>query len=230
MADQVPAARRSSGVEALIARLRDDGVAAGRAEAERIVAEAEARARRLLDAAEAEAAAKIEAARKAAEAQRRAGEDALRAAARDTILEFKERLTRRLADDVSKTVAGAMRDEELLKRMILEVASRTRDEATVGGAGSVEIVLPRDVVGLDDLRRRPEELREGSLTHFVAAAAGDMLRDGVTFARAEDDAGGIRLRLGEQGITVDMTEASVAAVILSHLQPRFRALLEGVVR
>ncbi len=230
MAEQIPEARKTSGVEALIARLRDDGVSAGRTEAERIVAEAETRARSVLDAAEAEAKAKLVAARKEIEGHRRAGEDALKAAARDTVLDLKEQLARRFADDVGKTVAEAMRDEDLLKRMILAVAGRARDEAGVDRATEIEAILPRDAVGLDDLRRKPEELREGSLSHFAAGSAAAMLRDGVTFGRAEDDTGGIRLHLTDRGVSVDLTDQAVADVILAHLQPRFRALLEGVVK
>jgi V/A-type H+-transporting ATPase subunit E len=230
MADKAPAARAASGVEALIARLRDDGVGAGRAEAERIVAEAETRARRILDAAEAEAGAKRDAARKEIDGHRRAAEDALKAAARDTVLDLKEQLTRRFAEDVGQTVAGAMRDEDLLRRMILAVAGRARSEAAVDGAAELEVILPRDAVGLDDLRKRPEELREGTLSHFAAASAAEMLRAGVRFGRAEDEAGGIRLGLTDRGVSVDLTDRAVAAVILEHLQPRFRALLEGVVK
>jgi V/A-type H+-transporting ATPase subunit E len=56
-----------------------------------------------------------------------------------------------------------------------------------------------------------------------------MLRAGVTIARSEGDAGGIRIVLLDSGLQVDLTDGAVAGVILRHLQPRFRALLEGVV-
>ena len=230
MANTSPAAtRQSSGIDTLVARLREDGVAAGRAEADRILAEADTRARRILDAAEAEAGAKREAALKEAEAYRRAGEDALRTAARDAVLDLKEQLSRRFAEDVGKTVSAVMRDEELLIRMILAVAGRAREEGDVDAAAEVEVILPRAAVGLDELRRKPEELREGSLTHFAAATAAEMLREGVSFARAGDDEGGIRLKLGDRGVSIDLSDRAVAEAVLVHLQPRFRALLEGVV-
>jgi V/A-type H+/Na+-transporting ATPase subunit E len=114
--------------------------------------------------------------------------------------------------------------------MILAVAGRARGEANVDGAADVEILLPRAAVGLDDLRRNPEEMREGSLIHFVAASAASILREGVTFGRADDEHGGIRVALRDRGVTVDLTDRAVADVILIHLQPRFRALLEGVVK
>lgn len=230
MADEVSAQRTASGLEALIARLKDEGVSAGRAEAERMVHEAQARARAIVEKAEADAKAKLQAAHKEVEGLRRGGEDALRAAARDTVLELKDNLTRRFAEDVGKTVSDAMHDEAMLKKMILAIVGRAREEGGVDQSAEVEVILPRSVVGLDDLRRKPEELREGTLTHYVAATAGEMLRAGISFGRAEDDAGGLRVKLHDRGVTVDITDKAVAAAILEHLQPRFRALMEGVVK
>lgn len=220
----------TAGVEALITRLRDEGVCAGRSEADRIIAEAQAHAREILEKAEAQARALRADARTEAEALRRAGEDALRIAVRDTLLDLKSQISQRFAAEVSKTVSHVMRDDDLLKRMILAVASRARDEAGIDRAEEVVIDLPRHAVGLDELRRKPEELVEGSLTHFAAATAADMLRAGVTFTRQEDDEAGIRLHLLDRGVSVDLTDTAVAALLLAHLQPRFRALLEGVVR
>jgi V/A-type H+/Na+-transporting ATPase subunit E len=93
----------------------------------------------------------------------------------------------------------------------------------------VEIILPRAVVGLDELRRNPRELRDGALSKFALQSVADMLRSGVTFTPASDDTAGIRIVLKDTGLLVDLTDAAVASVILRHLQPRFRALLEGVV-
>jgi len=230
MADEVSAQLTASNLEALITRLRDEGVNAGRAEAEQIVSEAQARARAIVDKAEADARAKLEAARKEVDGLRRGGEDALRAAARDTVLDLKDSLTRRFAEDVGKTVSSALRDEDMLKKMILAIAGRAREDGSVDQSTEVEVILPRSAVGLDDLRRRPEELRDGTLTHYVAATAGEMLRAGVRFGRADDDAEGIRVKLHDRGVTIDITDKAVAEAILEHLQPRFRALMEGVVK
>lgn len=230
MAEQTGAQRTASGVETLIARLRDEGVGAGKAEADRIVTEAQALARATLEEARLQAADTLEKARREANNFQRAGEEALKAAARDTVLDLKDFLSRRFANDVGKTVSATMRDEELLKQMILAVAGRVREEAGVDRSQDVLFELPRAAVGLDELRRNPEELKEGSLTHFAAASAAAMLRDGVTFVRADDDSGGVRIQLVDRGVSIDLTDRAVADMILAHLQPRFRALLEGVVK
>lgn len=230
MAEHPQAQQTASGVEALIARLREEGVSAGRGEAERLVADAQAQARAIIGKAEAEAKAKIAAASSEADKLRRGGEDALRVAMRDTVLDLKSRLSQKFADDIFRAVSSATRDEDLLKQMILAVVGRARAEAKLDDTAQVEVILPRAAVGLDELRRKPEELREGSLAGFVAASTGALLREGVTFGRADDEEGGIRVVLGERGVTVDLTDKAVADVLLSHLQPRFHALLEGVVK
>ena len=219
----------SFGIEALIQRLKQEGVDEGRTEAQKLVAEAEARAQDILAKAEAEAKSRTDAAAKEADGLKRAGEEALKVAMRDAVLQLKEGLSTRFAQQVRGVVAKLSTDEEVLKKMILAVASRARGEAGVDDAKEIEMILPRTVVGLDDLRRNPQELREGSLSQFALASAADMLRAGVTFARSSDDAGGIRVVLKDDGVMVDLTDAAVAGVILRHLQPRFRALLEGLV-
>lgn len=219
----------SAGIEELIARLRQEGVDEGRAEAERVLTEAESRASVILTDAETDAKSRLDSAEAEITRLKRAGKEALEIAMRDAVLELKQGLTEQFAKQVSGTVTDLMRDDEMLKRMVLAVAARSRVESDLDDAKSIDVVLPRAVVGLDELRRNPEELREGSLTHFAATAAADMLRKGISFSRAEDESGGIRVTLADEGVVVDLTDRAVADVILRHLQPRFRALLENVV-
>ena len=219
----------SSGIDALIQRLKQEGADEGRIEAQKLVADAEARARELLAQAEAKAKRRTDEATQESDRLKRAGEEALKVAMRDAILELKEGLSRRFAQQVRGAVAKLSTDEEVLKRMILAVASRARGEADIDNVRQLEIILPRTVLGLDELRSNPQELREGALSQFALASVADMLRAGVTLMGSNDDAGGIRVVLKDTGLMVDLTDAAVAGVILRHLQPRFRALLEGVV-
>ena len=219
----------SAGIETLIARLRQEGVDEGQAEADRILAEASKRARDILEKAEADAAKARDTARADAERFRKGGEEALSAAMRDAVLDLKDGLSRRFAERIHGSISQLTRDEEMLKRMILAVASRAREEAGVDDAAEVEFVLPRSAIGLEDLRKKPESLQKGTLSHFVAADAAEMLREGVIVARSEDNLDGLRVVLKKSGLVIDLTDRAVADVILRHLQPRFRALLEGVV-
>lgn len=220
----------SSGVEALIERLREQGVEAGRAEADAIVAEARRRAAQIVHEAEAQAAELIEAARKETRALQTGGEEALRIAMRDTVLRLKVELTERFSAEVRRLIAVAMDQEAFLKQLILEVAGRAREEAGVDAGEAVRVLLPRALVGLEELRRNPLELREGSLSHFVLSLAGNVLAKGMSFGVAGEDGRGICLYLKDKDVTIDLTDEKVAALLLQHLQPRFRAILEGTVK
>lgn len=220
----------SSGVDALIARLREEGVAAGRAEAERILVEARTEAQQLLDKATREARERLETAHKEADAYRAAGEAALKTAMRDTVLDMKATLVERFSSDVKRLVSHQLQDPEVLKRMILEVAGRVRDEGGLAEENELELVLPEAVVGLEELRGNPEELRKGPMTGFVFGLTGEILRAGVTFSAADDLTAGLRVQVKDKDVTFDLTEEAVAALLLQHLQPRFRAILEGIVK
>lgn len=219
----------SSGVDALITRLRDEGVSAGREEADRILLDARTEAKRTLDKANVEAKDRLEAARREADAYRSAGEEALKTAMRDTVLAMKSTLTERFGEDVKRLIAHHLQDPDVLKRMILEIAGRARDDADIGDGDDLTILLPEKVAGLEELRADPEALREGPLTRFVLGITGDMLRDGVTF-EASDASGGIRVQVEDKAVILELTEEAVASLLLQHLQPRFRTILEGIVK
>ena len=220
----------SSGVDSLIARLREEGVSAGRSEADKIVSEARAEAKRILDKANAAARDRLETAHKESDAYRAAGEEALKTAMRDAVLEMKTRLMDRFSSDVKRLVSRQLQDEDLLRQMILEVAGRAGGDDGWSGEDRLEIILPESAVGLDELRSNPEELQKGPLTGFVLELTGEMLREGVTFSASNDVAAGIRVFVKDKDIAVELTDEAVAALLLRHLQPRFRAILEGIVK
>lgn len=220
----------SSGVEALIERLRDEGVSAGRHEAERIEQEGRARGERLIREAEQQARRIIEEARTESESLRKGGEEALRIAMRDTVLRLKSELSDRFSDEVKRLISAEMHQQNFLERLILEVAAEARREAGIDQGETVEVRLPKALVSPEELRRNPLELREGSLSHFVLSLAGNVLAKGVTFGVDPHDLNGIRLSLREKDVEIDLTDEKVAALLLAHLQPRFRAILEGTVK
>lgn len=229
-ANGTPGGLPSSGVEGLIARLRDEGVAKGQAEAERIEADAHRRAGEILREAEAEAKRLVTAAERETASLKTAGEDALKLAMRDTVLQLRAMLTREVNEGVRRLITTELRREEFLQRLILEVARRGRDEVGIEPGDAIEVVLPHELVGIEELRRNPLELKEGSLSHFVVAVASEALQKGVTFGVSDDEAAGIRICVKDKSLEIDLTDGKVAELILAHLQPRFRAMLEGTVK
>ena len=220
----------SRGVDALIAKLRDEGVAAGKDQAEQIVANARTEAKKILDKAQTEAREHITAAHKEADSYRSAGEEAVKTAMRDTILDMKSQLLQRFSADVERLASERVRDETVLKAMILELVGRIRTDAKLDREERVEVILPEKAADLDEFRKNPAELQKGKATKFVLDLTDEMLREGLTFSGSEDVEAGIRIRLEDSKINIDVTDKAIASLLLQHLQPRFRAVLEGIVK
>jgi V/A-type H+-transporting ATPase subunit E len=216
----------SAGVENLIGRLRDEGIAQGRSQAEAVVTAAQQQAADLVATAQREAEAVMTKAKEEAAKQKAAGEDAIRLAMRDTILSLESDLIEVFRDRLRHLVKGVLADPAFLQRLILEVAGRAAPAPT---AAPVELLLPAALVSLEDLRRTPEEAKPGTLMHFVLSMGGGMLRDGMRFGVSDDDEAGIRVRLIEDDVQVDFTESAFSDLLLRHMIPRFRALLRGMV-
>ncbi len=221
-------AQVASGVEALIDRLRNEGVVSGRTQAEQIVKEAQEQADSIVKQARKQADQIVSQAREEVEKLERAGKESLEVAFRDTNLALKTQLTQRFTGEVRRLIGAETKKPELLQKLILEVAGSVKEE--VAEAGQVEVLLPRKVAGLEELSRDPQELEQGVLTQFVRLISQDQLREGVIFGVAKDNRSGLRLRLVDQEVVLDLSDSAIADAILEHLQPRFRSLLEGVVR
>jgi len=214
----------TEGVERLISRLRDQGIAHGKGEADKLIAEAKRQAAEIVSDARRHADQVRAEASKDTEKLRAAGEDAIRQASRDTMLSLEEDLTNRFRLMLQRLVKGALDDPGLLQRMILEVAGKA--------APSVEhaqVLLPSTMVSREDLQRKPEQAKPGTLTHFVLAVAGDMLREGVSVGVTDGIGAGIRIKLIDEQLQIDLTETTISELLLLHLLPRFRAVLRGAV-
>lgn len=219
----------SAGVEELIERLREQGVRTGRTKADAIVGEAEGKAEELVSQARQKAENIVREARDEAEKLRVAGEDALRVATRDTVLRFREELMGYLNERVRRLVSEQLEDKKLLQQLILEVAAQATGDAKVKRGEKVEILLPIEVLGLEELRQSPKKL-EGKLSELVKQISSAAWREGVTFKPLERGGRGIRVVLTEKDVEVDLSDRAIADILLEHLQPRFRALMEGIIQ
>ena len=168
----------ASGVDALVSRLRDEGVKSGRMQAEQIVKEAQTKAETAVKQAQQEAEQIVSKARGEVENLQRGGKKAIELAFRDTMLAVKSQLTKRFTGEVLRLVGEREREQELLEKMILEIAGRVKEE--VEQSKQVEVLLPREVTGIEELSSNPEELEKGILTQFVRLTSKGMLRAGIS--------------------------------------------------
>ena len=144
---------------------------------------------------------------------------------RDTILALEGDLLKEFVDRLRRLVKGVLADPAFLQRLILEVAGRVAPT----GEQRAEVLLPAELVSLEDLQRKPEEATPGSLMHFVLSLGGGMLREGMYCGVSEDGEAGIRVRLVEEDVQIDVTESAISQLLRRHMLPRFRALLRGAV-
>ncbi len=216
----------SVGVQELIEKLRTQGVNSGREEADKIVTDAEAKAAELVADAELRARKIVSKAREEADFITKAGKEALQLAERNAVLELKDFLLGKFSEQISSVVNTSMQKEELLEQMIVEIAGTNK----LRGEKKIDIVLPQKVIGVDELREKPELLKEGGLLEFAQVRATKMLQKGVSFSVGSASQTGINFRLQDKDIEVELSQEAVAEVLLKHLQPRFRAMLEGIVK
>src|SRR5690606_14278325 len=172
----------------------------------------------------------VASAREEAEKIRRGGEDALNNAMRDIVLKLKAQLSDVVGERVRKLIAKELQQEAFLQSLILEIAGKVRKENRLDECESLTVLLPRDLIGIEELRHRPLVLEEGSLSHFILNVAADVLREGVTFAATADGRNGLLINLNDKDVQIDFTDERITGLLLEHLQPRFRAILEGMVK
>jgi V/A-type H+-transporting ATPase subunit E len=220
----VQPAAESSGVESLIDRLRDQGIAAGRTQADSLITAAQKEASDIIANARREADALLVDAKKEAAKLKSSGENAVALAMRDTLLSLEGEILQNFHNSLVRLIKGQLTDPQFLRRLILEVAGK----AGVASADKrVQVLLPADTVSLDDLLRKPEQATPGTLMHFVQSLGEAMLRDGLSFGVSEEIHAGIQVRLVDDDVKIDLTESAMSELLLRHMLPRFRALLRG---
>jgi len=220
----------SSGVDTLIERLKHQGITAGQDKAESIVLDAQKRAEWIINEATQEAELIIKNAEIEVEALKRAGHDALKLATRDVFIKLRDSLTSSFKREVMRVVGKKMADKKFLEKLILVLAGQVRAKTGLDHAKHISVKLPEDVIGTDALRKNPEELQVGALSHFATDLAADMLRKGVQFEVSGECNSGLLLKLIDDDIVIDFTDKAVASLLLEHLQPRFHALMEGIIK
>jgi len=219
--------QRSSGVQELIDRLREEGVEEGISQADQLVTDARRRATAMLDEARQQAAEILQHAREEADNLRTAAEDALLLAGRDAVLSLKEEIFKRFADHVRQLASHSLRDNQFMQRLILEIAGRAVPKDT---KQPMELLLPEEVVGPGEIERQVKDAKEGSLSHFVLGLSSEMIREGVSFAAAEDDTPGLTVKMTGEDVEIVFNEKAITEFLLRHLLPRFRAMMNGLGR
>lgn len=224
MSEEVESQFASHGVQELIDQIREKGVDAGKEESTRIVRDAEQRATWILEQANEQADEIRAMAEQEAEFTRNAGKESLRLAFRDIHAKLRDELSQQFAQQLQKLIVLELQDPQTLKKLLISAAANARlpDE-------EMTIVLPERAMGLERLRQDPEALQQGPLIELVSATATELFSSGITVATASNGRAGMHILLRNGEVTVDLSEQALSGLLLAHLLPRFRAILEGLV-
>ena len=212
----------TSGVQELIDRLSQEGVAEGQQQAEKIVSEAQSKADGILETARQQANQILKEAREEADSFQAAGEEALRLASRDAVRDFGARVHDGLRNRLRELVSCKVKEPKIVKRMILEI---TR-QATAGTSEQpVEVLLPADIITDQQARTQIEAGDEDLLTDFVKGLIGEDLREGFTVKLGGRNQNGLTVRVVNENVEIDLTDDAISELITEHLLPRFRAIM-----
>ncbi|KGF73406.1 hypothetical protein DO97_20210 [Neosynechococcus sphagnicola sy1] len=122
--DIPPEPPKEQGVQALIDRLKDQGLAAGQKQANQLVEEAHAKSRKILAEAQQEAELIRKQAREEAIRNKTVGQEALRLASRDVLISLKNQISGLFQEVLGRQVSAEFNREEFLQKLLLEICGR----------------------------------------------------------------------------------------------------------
>lgn len=205
----------SAGVQQLIDRLHQEGVEKGQGEAQALLVSARQEASEILDKAKQEAQEIVVAAKQEAEHIRESGHEAVRLAGRDAILSLTEELAADFDRKLRGLVGQTLKDTEFLKQLILDIGRASLPEDS---HGPLRVLLLKDADS--------GQADEDALQNLVRALTGEALRSGLTYEVAASDTPGVRIQDVEGNLEIDLTSETLTHLLLKHLSPRFRRIVE----
>ncbi len=218
MANETP---QASGVQDLIARIRDDGVQAGTQKADEIMAEARRAAAQLLSEAQSEAEATRRKASVEIESYRHAALEALKLAARDTRLELEAAVIAAFESHVKRLVEPVTYDGSYMRALIMVLAGQVAEQYPRDQ--KLEILVSDLLVGREAENPELDEV----MRRAVLGISHAMLREGVEIIPSSEVSGGARVRVVGDNLEFDLTDEAISKLLLKHLLPRYRGILEG---
>jgi V/A-type H+-transporting ATPase subunit E len=198
-------------IEAFVQRLQQEGVQAGRAEAQKILDEARAEAERAVSRAKEQAERILAEARAEAERTVSRGREELALAARDVLLQVRRAVTQALEAVLKRAAAGVMDDKDFLLKLLHDVVVQyARKDAA--GERPIEVKVGDDVL----------EAATAWAARAIAAEGQDA-DSRVRLKGALEEAG---FEYSAGGGKVEVTADSVAAVLTQMISPRLRELID----
>lgn len=210
------------GVQELLDQLKTDGVERGAREAEELVEQARTEALEIVDAARREADQILVQAQSEADRTLVQGRQHLQLALRDAKLRLREELTAQYRGKLGQLVGRTLGNRQFLESLIRDLAQAAVTSDAVhkwrwlrAEGDALEAELPDAAAGPD------------ALDEFAADVAAELLGDGVTLGATSQEGAGMRIRLVDRDVEIELTDEALEALLMQFLAPRFRALLNS---
>jgi len=214
---------QASGVQELIDRIRAEGVSQARAEADEILRAAREEATAMRTRADEEARALLAETRERIASEHAAGIDALKNAARDSLLEMENNVRRSFEAYVARLVAANTRKPEFVRSLIFILAGQAAEQFIEDQDAKIFVSAALAEEGADGTQL-PEAIQQ-KICDVILGIGGEVLREGVELLPDDTITGGARVRLVHQKIEIDMTDRALTRVLLKHLLPRYREIV-----
>lgn len=207
----------AAGVEALIDKLRNEGTEQGQQEARTLVAEAEKRAQWIVKQAQDEAEIIRQQAREEAEELHTAAIGTIHTAARDTALLLKNELTQSFRLSIQRMVSKKLREPKMLEKLLLGLAADMRKDLKLD---QHDLLVALNTTGAED----------SLVADFFEIATTEWLRQGVTLSinTEQKHGNGLSIQVDDEDVKLLMDENTISDLLLSHVLPRFRNMLDSV--
>jgi F0F1-type ATP synthase membrane subunit b/b' len=212
------------GVETLIARIREKGVAKAREEAEAILTQAKSEAEEIRRQAQTDAKTTLETAEREINRRSAAAHAALQKAARDVVLQLQSDLMSHVHRFLARAVESQLNDPSAINDMIAEMVRRIGHEIPIPESheSTVAFQLPRRLFS------NPEApTSEATWKQCTLAIARHLVDSGLPLLRNANGDESIRLASPRDGREILISTESVTTLLLQFIAPHFRDVLAG---
>ena len=196
-------------LQELVDKIKKDGVDAASAEADRIVQEAEGKAKSIVANAQREAESIVRGGKESAEREKKAAEDAIRQAARNLLISFRDGIEAQLSAIIRAETDKAL-DASALKAALPDVIKAWAAEK--GDAG-LEVLLPANKLA---------DVQSFLLSQLKGKVAG-----GIEISAGEGIEGGFRIAEKDGSAYYDFSAEAVADLFSSYLTPKVAELMKA---
>lgn len=216
--------QRGGGVEQLLSRIRNEGVAAAREESERMLAQARAEAASILARSCQEADSLLAEARARIKSEQEAGKAALRLAERDTLLELHAAIRRNFEHFVRRLVTRETSDVEFIRELVLALAGQVAQRCIEGR--NARVFVDADLLAAHSAEADAESALGSALNARTLELSAEMLREGIELIPASGTGPGARVRLVDEDLELDLGDEAISRLLMRFLLPRFRHIIQ----